>query len=75
MIRSFLLQLLLKGDNFESATESLGQFLYDEKEQLKLNSNEWAELSLLAVFCLEDRLSREHHFNKNRDGKGNLSLF
>ena len=60
MIRSFVFQLLLKGDSFQSATDSLGQFLHDEKEQLQLNPKEWTELSLLAVFCLEDRLSREN---------------
>ena len=59
VLRSFIFQLLLQGENFEDAKESLGRFLKNEREVLQLDNREFRELSLLAIFCLEDRISKD----------------
>ncbi len=55
VIRSFILKLLLQGDEFEEAQGYLHQYL-KSKRKFTANQGEHLELCLLIVFALEDRL-------------------
>ena len=63
VIRSFILQLLLHGEGFKMAEESLNLYLERERRFfLGRNEAEVTELLLLITYCLEDRLHADQEF-------------